>query len=246
MSVHYTRVHRHSLLFVVSALAFITLILLADRHGLGVQLLLGCATAAFLIYFVRYTEVDWLQIVCAIGIATLGEVALSIGWKLYTYRHAVIPFYVPPGHGLFYAMATVTAAQPWLQRHASIIFRGVLVGGSLLAIVSLLMYGDTWGLVWWLGALVLLRFSRNRLLLSACFCYTIVLEWTGTAIGNWQWAPIVPFLGLHSANPPAGVGILYILVDIAVVMVSVPLAGFLARSSGYTQPMAWFGRQRVQ
>jgi len=53
-------------------------------------------------------------------------------------------------------------------------------------------------------------------MLAACFTYTIVLEYAGTAIGNWRWAAEVPFVGLHSANPPAGVGVLYILLDLIV------------------------------
>jgi hypothetical protein len=57
-------------------------------------------------------------------------------------------------------------------------------------------------------------------LLSACFVYTIILEFVGTAIGNWRWAPEVPFLGVHSANPPSGVGILYILLDLIVVAIT--------------------------
>ena len=62
--------------------------------------------------------------------------------------------------------------------------------------------------------LALIGQSRNQLLLASCFCYTIVLEWVGTAIGNWHWSAVVPGVGLHSANPPAGVGILYILLDL--------------------------------
>jgi hypothetical protein len=51
----------------------------------------------------------------------------------------------------------------------------------------------------------------------------MILEWVGTAIGNWQWAAEVPFLRLHSANPPAGVGILYILLDLIVVGITTGL-----------------------
>jgi hypothetical protein len=46
----------------------------------------------------------------------------------------------------------------------------------------------------------------------------MALEWAGTSMGNWRWAPLVPFLGLRSANPPAGVGILYIILDVVVVL----------------------------
>ncbi len=77
-----------------------------------------------------------------------------------------------------------------------------------------------WGFLWWAGALAFITRSRNRLLLASCFVYTILLEWLGTAIGNWRWSAEVPFVGLHSANPPAGVGILYILLDLIVVWIT--------------------------
>ena len=71
--------------------------------------------------------------------------------------------------------------------------------------------------------MALIYVSKNQLLLSACFVYTMILEWVGTAIGNWTWAAEVPFLRLHSANPPAGVGILYILLDLIVVAITTRL-----------------------
>jgi hypothetical protein len=143
-------------------------------------------------------------------------VVLSLGWGLYRYGHALIPLYVPPGHGLFFALAIATSRQPFFRNRATLIIRAVVVCGSLLALWSLAARHDAWGFLWWLGALALVRASRNRLMLAACFTYTIVLEYAGTAIGNWQWAAEVPFVGLHSANPPAGVGILYILLDLIV------------------------------
>ncbi|MEA2163026.1 MAG: hypothetical protein QOK37_1153 [Thermoanaerobaculia bacterium] len=209
--------------FVAASAVFMTVLLLADRDGLAQQLALGAATAIFLWYFARHTEVQARQIVCCIIVATIGEVVLSIGWGLYSYRHAVIPFYVPPGHGLFYTLAAETARQQAVRLRATSITRLVLIAGTVNAALSLIFRHDTWGALWWLGAVALIYVSRNRLLLSACFVFTMILEWVGTAIGNWQWAAEVPFLKLHSANPPSGVGILYILLDLIVVGITTGL-----------------------
>lgn len=209
--------------FLAASAMFMAIVLTIDRDGLPAQLALGTATAAFLVFWARRAETDARQIVCAVAIATFGEVVLSLCWGLYSYRHALIPLYVPPGHGLFYLLAAETARQESIRRYAETIARAVLVAGTIVAAVSLAVWSDAWGALWWVGALALLRFSRNRLLLSACFVYTILLEWLGTAIGNWRWAPVVPFLGLRSANPPAGVGILYIVLDLLVVAVSAVL-----------------------
>jgi len=192
-------------------------VLLLDGPGAQRQLTLCAATAGFLWFFVRYLRVDSRQVLTAIAVATLGEVVLSLGWGLYSYRHALIPLYVPPGHGLFYTLAAVSAEQEWFRRRKIVITRGVLMAGTMIAILSLVAFRDTWGFLWWLGALALIARSRNQLMLSTCFIYTILLEWAGTANGNWLWAAEVPFVGLHSANPPAGVGILYILLDLIAV-----------------------------
>jgi len=195
-------------------------ILLLDRAGFVNQLALGLATTGFLALIVRSARLDARQILCCIVVATTGEVVLSLGWGLYDYQYALIPLYVPPGHGLFYALAAMTAQQELFQRHGARLTFAAVTFGSAVALFTLLVQRDVWGFLWWLGALVLIARSANRTMLSACFFYTILLEWAGTAIGNWVWVPEVPGLGLHSANPPAGVGILYILLDLIVVAIS--------------------------
>ena len=206
--------------FVAASAVFMTALLLLDRDGLSQQLALGSATALFLWYFARSSEVRTSQILCCIIVATIGEVVLSIGWGLYSYRHAIIPLYVPPGHGLFYTLAAETARQHAVRIRAVAVTRWTLIAGTVIAIVSLTLRHDVWGFLWWIGAMALIFVSKNRLLLSACFVYTILLEWIGTAIGNWTWVAEVPLLKLHSANPPAGVGILYILLDLIVVAIT--------------------------
>ncbi len=209
---------------IVSAAVFMTALLFIDRDGLLNQLLLGGATAAFLWWCARQTRIETRQIICCIIVATTGEVVLSLGWGLYSYHHALIPLYVPPGHGLFYLLAATSAQQPLLRRYEKPITRSVLMIGTAIAISSLVFRHDTWGFLWWAGALLLIRFSQNQLLLATCFVYTNILEWVGTAIGNWRWTAEVPFVGLHSANPPAGVGILYILLDLIVVAITTAMS----------------------
>jgi hypothetical protein len=209
-------VERRFLAWLAASAAFMAAVLLLDRDGLAPQLALGCATAVFVALLVRALRLDARPIIWCVAVATTGEVVLSLGWGLYRYGHALIPLYVPPGHGLFFALAMATSRQDLLRRHAAPLMRCVFAGGTLLALWSLAARHDTWGFLWWLGALALVRASRNRLMLAACFTYTIALEYAGTAIGNWRWAAEVPFVGLHSANPPAGVGILYILLDLIV------------------------------
>jgi hypothetical protein len=216
---------RRFLLFAGGVAVYLPLLLLADAPGLVPQLALGAATAGFLWLFARRGTIETRQIVTAIIVATTGECVLSLGWGLYTYRNALIPLYVPFGHGIFYALAAESARQQALQRVEPMIARVVLAAGSFIAMVSLLFFRDQWGLLWWIIAATLLARSRNRLLLSSCFVYTILLEWLGTAIGNWRWAADVPGVGLTSANPPSGVGVLYILLDMITVALTISYRG---------------------
>jgi hypothetical protein len=207
-------------LMVCLATAFMAAVLLLDATGLVPQLLLGIATASFAWIFCRRLQIAPAAVICCVIVATTGEIVLSIGWGLYSYAHAVIPLYVPPGHGLFYALAVATSRQTLFRRHEAAIKWSVVGSGTLYALISLARSGDTWGLLWWIGAVSLLLTSRNQLMLSACFVYTILLEWAGTANGNWHWVQGVPLVGLTSANPPSGVGILYILLDLIVVAIA--------------------------
>lgn len=214
---------RLAIILAASAI-FVPAVLFADGDGLERQLTLGLLTAAMLGLVARRIDVDLRQILVAIAVATTGEVILSVCLGLYDYRFATIPFYVPPGHGLFYALAAATARQPWIQARGGTIVRGVLVFGSAVAIAGLAFGGDTWGALWWIAAALLIARSSKAPLLAVCCSYTMLLEWLGTSMGNWAWAPEV--LGLHSGNPPSGVGILYVLLD----WVTVAICAILWRS----------------
>jgi hypothetical protein len=233
---------RRFVVFALALAAFCPALLLVDTPGLIPQLALGVATLLFLVFFARRCAfsrrekvaegrmrgVDPRQIIVAIAIATTGEILLSVVWGLYAYRNALIPLYVPFGHGILYALAAESAEQPLFGRYRDAITRGVLAGGTLVAIASLILLDDQWGMLWWIGAALLMIRARNPLMLSVCFVYASALESLGTAIGNWRWMPIVPHLGLRCANPPSGVGILYVLLDVTTVMLT---AAFAARPS---------------
>lgn len=214
-------VDRRFIVFLVAAAALVPAVLLSDGEGLANQIVLGAVTTAFLWRFARGSSVESTQIVCAIVVATVGELVLSLGWGLYTYRYAVLPLYVPVGHGLFYAIAAETSRQRVVRFYAPIITGAALLAGSIYAGMSFVLFSDQLGLLWWVAAALLILSSENRLLLSVCFVYTILLEWLGTGIGNWRWAAEVPVLGIQSANPPSGVGILYILLDLITVSICI-------------------------
>lgn len=203
--------------FFAAAAFFVPAVLLLDGGGSMRQLSLCVATVLFLVLFVRTAGVDVRAVVAAVVVATAGELVLSVAWGLYEYREALLPLYVPPGHGLFYAFAAAAAKIPALVRRETTIVRSVFAIGSLGALASLIVANDVWGAIWWAAAATMLFRSKRRLLLAACFVNATLLEWAGTLLGNWRWAPVVPGLGLTSGNPPSGVGVLYVVLDLIVV-----------------------------
>lgn len=222
-------------LVLAASAVFMLSILLLDGRGLT-QLALGLATTGFLFLVVRSSRIDPRQVVCCVAVATAGEIVLSLGWGLYHYQHAIIPLYVPPGHGLFYALAAMTAQQNVFRRHEGRLTWATVGFGTLVALNSLYRWNDVWGMLWWLAAVAIIWRTRNRLMISACFVYTILLEWVGTSLGNWFWVADVPLVGLRSANPPSGVGILYILLDLIVVaigsaFITTPVAGLVTSAA---------------
>src|SRR5688500_3436465 len=124
-------------LFVILAAALVAAFLRLDGPGIGTQLLLGVGTAAVVCVLCRRLDVAPVPVIWCVIVAMTGEVILSLGWGLYSYQHALIPLYVPPGHALFYALAVVTARQPALQRHERTIARIVLGVMAAVAVISL-------------------------------------------------------------------------------------------------------------
>jgi hypothetical protein len=203
----------HFYILISATALFIPIMLLLDGPGWLRQSLLGIATALLLTLILRWGGVATRPVITAIVIATTGEIVLSLGWGLYTYRNALIPLYVPVGHGVFYAVAALTAMQRPLLPYARAIRIAAVVSGSAIAVTTLVTQNDTWGMIWWVIAVAFIARSRDPLLLASCCIYTMLLEYAGTAIGNWQWTAVVPGIRLEAANPPSGVGVLYVILD---------------------------------
>src|SRR5262245_58153799 len=96
---------RRFIIFLGAVVIYLPALLLSDSPGLLPQIALGAATAAVLWLFILRGPIEARQILTVIIVATTGECVLSLGWGLYTYRNALIPLYVPFGHGIFYALA---------------------------------------------------------------------------------------------------------------------------------------------
>lgn len=150
-----------------------------------------------------------------VAIATAGELFLSLGWGLYTYRLGNVPLFVPPGHALMLMLGIGLA-----QRMPELAARAVIGGAGAYALAASLAGFDTLALPLFLVLVVAaLALPAHRRLFASTFVACLALELYGTALGNWSWAHDVPWLGLRTTNPPALAGAFYCALDALVVAV---------------------------
>ena len=64
---------------------------------------------------------------------------------------------------------------------------------------------------------------------AGVFLVVAWLELYGTAIGTWEWAPIIPGTGVPQGNPPSGVASGYVWFDIVALAVAPALIRLAGR-----------------
>jgi hypothetical protein len=185
--------------------------LLADAGaGPERQLLIGAAFWLVLFHLCSRVEPrERRALVACLGVATAGELFLSLGWGVYAYRLQNVPLFVPPGHVLMYLLAAAM-----VRRLTETGAKAIIGGAGLYAAVAAALGLDTFALPLFAGlgvAAVLL--PRERRLLAATMVLSLALELYGTGLGIWTWEPDVPFTGLVTTNPPALSGALYVVRD---------------------------------
>ncbi|MGH8808437.1 MAG: hypothetical protein ACREX0_11215 [Noviherbaspirillum sp.] len=150
------------------------------------------------------------MLVCLV-IASLGEAFLSLAWGLYDYQFNNIPLFVPLGHALLMTLGIIGA------RHAP----GWAVWLVPAAAVPYVAAGwwqgwDTLGALLFLIFLVCLLKGKASSLYVTMFVLSLLLELYGTALGNWTWRPLVPWLHWSNTNPPLCSGAFYCVLDLLV------------------------------
>lgn len=219
-----------SLLAAAALLAYLAALLAADHFasrdgqlGLGLLTWLVLATA-----LLRLPAERVAQVVGVVAFATVAEFTGSIIWGVYRYRLHNLPLFIPPAHGLVF-LAGLSLSRSLAR------FQRPLVGAAALAatawaLVGLTLLGRT-DLAGAVGVPLLLVFlfgSRNRALYACVFFVVAGLEFYGTAMGTWRWAPTLPGLGIPDGNPPSGVASGYVWFDV-MALTTAPLLLALAR-----------------
>lgn len=191
----------------LTAIGILALGLWADVHvDLPGQLAIGAAVwALFLALLAPLPAAERRLYLACVAIATAGELFLSLGWGLYTYRLGNVPMFVPPGHALMLMLGLSLA--PRMPEGAA---RAILGGAGVYTLLAAASGLDTLAVPLYLLLMVsVLALPAQRRLLATSFVLTLALELYGTTLGNWYWDREVPWVGLVTTNPPAIAGAFY-------------------------------------
>src|SRR5688500_9514096 len=124
------------------------------------------------------------MLMACLVIATAGEIVLSLGWGLYTYRLDNIPLFVPPGHVLLLLLG-LSLARAMPDRVAL----AIICGGGVYSLAAGAAGIDSLGVLLF-GVLLTasVAMPRQRRLYASTFVLALGLEILGTWLGNWSWA----------------------------------------------------------
>ena len=155
-----------------------------------------------------------MLILCTL-IAAVGEIFLSLAWRLYDYQFGNVPLFVPPGHALLMTLGllAVRAVPPAAVRYLVL---AVSAGALIWAVMAWSRDTDRFGVVLALLYGTCLAVGRDRPLYAAMFVLALIMEIYGTILGNWRWQPVVPGWQLTAANPPFSAGAFYCALDLLV------------------------------
>lgn len=162
------------------------------------------------LYRLGGTEERRVLISCTI-IAGTGELFLSLVWGLYDYQFLNVPLFVPPGHALLMTLGLVFA------RHLSASGTwAISLGAAAWAAYAWVAGFDRFGVVLF-GIYAFCMLSNGaKALYATMFVAALTMELYGTALGNWTWRPIAPWIELTSYNPPFSAGAFYCMLDLLV------------------------------
>lgn len=196
------------------------------------------------VYFVRPPRLgdgplSRRMLLTCLALATIGELILSALWGLYHYRQSVLPLFVPPGHVLLFLCGLTLAEQIEMNHQRIRRWLWVLPAGTAVFIAVSVWRGQDALSV---GLLAIFAVSvgvgPHRSLYRIMFVLALLMELLGTDLGAWQWTPVVPGLGISSANPPLAAGAFYAVLDL--------LTMALCGRTQITEPILIVGKPEVE
>jgi hypothetical protein len=180
---------------------------------IGQPVVVVATLVLFLTILARESSTHRVMMLVCLLYASIGEVLLSIVWRVYDYRLGNLPLFVPPGHVLLFLLGMSIA--PHVRRAAVI---AIAIGAAGTVAFLALTGRDTLSVLLvsvFLGCVV---FGRERQLYATMFVLALAMELYGTWLGNWHWNAHVSRTGMVTLNPPVAAGAFYCALDLLVML----------------------------
>ena len=174
-----------------------------------------------------------LMAIVFVPFSLVGEYVFSIVFDLYSYRLGYIPVYVPFGHAILFSVGTLICELKIIRQYEEQLRPFFICLYAMLLAVVVTLFHDTLSAVFALVFLWVLRRKGYNTLYFVMGLLVVYIELLGTTWGCWSWKPypIPAFTWLHSANPPIGAFVCYVLGDLG----AIKITRFLSRKlSGET------------
>ncbi len=179
----------------------------------GQPLVIGATWLLFFWILRRLDGVGRTMMLVCLVYATIGEVLLSLVWRVYDYRLGNLPMFVPPGHVLLFLLGLTIAPRVSLSGT-----RIVAALASVLVAFLAITGRDTFSALLMIVFLASVLFGRERKLYATMFVLALAMELYGTWLGNWHWNAAVGSTGLVTLNPPVAAGAFYCALDLLVML----------------------------
>lgn len=165
-----------------------------------------------------------LMMLLCLAYASVGEVLLSLVWRVYDYRLGNLPLFVPPGHVMLFLLGLSIA-----PRVADSLARVVAIAAAIVVGALALSGRDTFSALLVAVFLASMFFGRDRKLYATMFVLALAMELYGTWLGNWHWNARVGRTGMVTLNPPVAAGAFYCALDLLVMATTRGLHRFRGR-----------------
>lgn len=200
--------------------------LLLDQYGgrWGQPLVVAATCVAFLWLLRSVDRAGRIMMLLCLTYASIGEVLLSLVWRVYDYRLGNLPLFVPPGHVLLFLLG-LTIAPRLSDNHVRIITVAATVIVAGLAFTGRDTFSPVLAAVFVLSVI----FGSERKLYATMFVLALTMELYGTWLGNWHWNAQVGRTGMVTLNPPVAAGAFYCALDLLVMISTKALGRFTHR-----------------
>tara|TARA_B100000614_G_scaffold197711_2_gene178922 strand:- start:2390 stop:3049 length:660 start_codon:yes stop_codon:yes gene_type:complete len=167
--------------------------------------------SVFSFIFWKTDRKERIEMLAVLAFATPMELFFSEVWLIYEYQRDFMPLFVPVGHYFLFDLGRCVAKRlPIGSPIYLILFLVPFV--VYMAVIGI----DTSAVLLLILTLGFVQYGPEPRLYASMVWLALFMELWGTYLGNWAWAPEVPYTIFTAWNPPLLVGAFYCFGDLLV------------------------------